>query len=275
MSSVSDPVRLASAPPGAVRLRRALNLPALILGAAILLLWMAASGTGVVSGRILPGPLELLSAFLGLVFSTTLWSALAATLGSWLTSLVIAVTLASVLGVLIGSMEGVYRAVTGVIEFFRPIPSVAILPLALLLFGPSDLTKVLLTTYTAFWPMLIQTIYGVRGTDPVLKDVAASLNLGPLTMRRRIVLPSALPSMAVGFRIGASVSLILCVTLEIIVGMSGLGREIFLAQNSGATDRMYAFIATTGLLGWALNAAFQRLEKATLHWHTAHSSGSR
>jgi ABC-type nitrate/sulfonate/bicarbonate transport system permease component len=185
----------------------------------------------------------------------------------------IAVTTAIIVGVLIGTVPLLYRALSGVIEFFRPIPSVAILPLALLLFGPTTTTKVLLTTYTAFWPMLIQTIYGVRATDPVLKDVAASLNMTALGMRRRIVLPSAFPSMAVGFRIGASVSLILCVTLEIIVGMSGLGREIFVAQNSGATARMYVFIAVTGFLGWALNGVFRRAERSFLHWHVSHRSG--
>jgi ABC-type nitrate/sulfonate/bicarbonate transport system permease component len=272
MSSVSDP-----AP--ATRVRAARNgldgtLPALTLGAIILILWLVASGTDLVSSRVLPAPIEFIEAAGKTLRSSTLWSATAATLTSWLVSLVFAVAAAAVLGVLIGALPLLYRALVGVIEFFRPIPSVAILPLALLLSGPTTTTKVLLTTYTAFWPMLIQTIYGVRGTDPVLKDVAASLSLTALQTGRRIILPSALPSMAVGFRIGASVSLILCVTLEIIVGMSGLGREIFVAQTSGATARMYTFIAVTGLLGWGLNTLFRRAERAALHWHAAHRPGS-
>ncbi|WGX96665.1 ABC transporter permease [Nocardioides sp. L-11A] len=272
-SFVSD---LITAPSGAAaRLRRVVNGPAVVFGAAILLIWMATTETGLVGAAVLPSPAALGTAFVDLVGSAVLWSAVWATLSTWIVSLIIAVLLAAVLGVLLGSSAGLYRAVSGLIEFFRPIPSVAILPLFLLLYGATDSTKILLTAYTAFWPMIVQTIYGVLGTDPVLKDVAATLNLGPVATRWRIALPSALPSMAVGFRIGASVSLILCVTLEIIVGMEGLGREIFVAQSSGATDRMHTLIAVTGLLGWGVNALFQRVERATLHWHSAHRNGPR
>lgn len=254
---------------------RKVNLPAIALGVVILAVWTTASVTGLVSERVFPSPGQFVEAAGQTLGSATLWSATGATLSSWLVSLGIAVAAALVVGILIGTVPVLYRALIGVVEFLRPIPSVAILPLALLLFGPTTTTKVLLTTYTAFWPIVIQTIYGVRGTDPVLKDVAASLNLSPLATRRRIVLPSALPSMAVGLRIGASVSLILCVTLEIIVGVNGLGREIFVAQNSGATGQMYAFIAVAGLLGWALNAVLSRAERAALHWHVAYRPGAR
>jgi ABC-type nitrate/sulfonate/bicarbonate transport system permease component len=275
MSSVSESATRTASAAGFGRLAGAVNTPALVLGAAILLAWSVASATEWVNERVLPAPADVVSALAGAVTDASLWSAVWATLGSWLISLSIAVIAAAVLGVLIGSVPVLHLVFSTLIEFFRPIPSVAILPLALLLFGPESTTKILLTTYTAFWPMLVQTIYGVRSTDPVLKDVAASINLGPIAMRRRVVLPSALPSMAVGFRIGASVSLILCVTLEIIVGMNGLGREIFIAQNSGASDTMYAYIAVAGLLGWGLNVLVQRVEKAALHWHTANSAGSR
>ncbi len=255
---------------GAVsRGRTFVNGPALLLGGTALVGWMLVTQTGLVSTRVFPGPLDVAVSLGELTISPEFWGALGATLSTWLISLGIAIVLAVVLGVLIGSSPVVHRAVTGVIEFFRPIPSVAILPLILLLYGPSDLTKILLTTYAAFWPMLVQTIYGVLGTDPVLKDVAATLNIGRFATRRRITLPSALPSMAVGLRISASISLILCVTLEIIAGMDGLGKEIFLAQSAGALGQMYALVIVTGLLGWGLNVLFQRVERRALHWHIA------
>lgn len=252
--------------------RNFVNVPALLLGAVILAIWIVIIQMGFVSTQVFPGPLAVATSFVGLTVSSTFWGAFLATLSTWLLALAIAAVLAVVIGVLIGSSPLVHRLMTGLIEFFRPIPSIAILPLILLLFGPTDFTKILLTTYTAFWPMLVQTIYGVLGTDPVLKDVAATLNVRRLEMRRRITLPSALPSMAVGFRISASISLVLCVTLEIIVGMNGLGKEIFLAQSVGSVDRMYALIIVTGLLGWALNALFQRLERRALHWHIANTN---
>ena len=267
-SSVSD-LTLAPSAPGWLRHRR-VNVPALVLGAAVLAVWAAATGTSAVGSSVLPTPTALGAALIDLAGSSVLWISIGATVRSWLVALLIAAVLAAVLGVLIGSSRTTHRLLSGVIEFFRPIPSVAILPLILLLYGPTEITKIILTVYTAFWPMLVQTIYGVLGTDPVLKDVAATLDVGPVATRWRITLPSALPSIAVGFRIAASVSLILCVTLEIIVGMDGLGQQIFLAQNAGAPDRMFAFIVVAGLLGWAVNAVVQRLERATLHWHTAH-----
>ena len=137
------------------------------------------------------------------------------------------------------------------IEFLRPIPSVALIPLAVLIYGQGLESKVFLVAFASFWPLLIQTIYGVQDVDPVATDTARSFGLGRLERMWRITVPSAVPYIATGIRISSAVALILAVTAELVIGAAGLGREINVARSGGNLDAMYALIVATGLLGWA------------------------
>src|SRR5262249_62377599 len=103
--------------------------------------------------------------------------------------------------------------------------------------------------------------------DPVAMDTARSFGFGRVARLRRVTLRSSLSYIATGLRISSSVALILCVTAELVIGSPGLGREINVARQGGATDAMYALIIVTGLLGWLLNALFVRVERRVLHWH--------
>ena len=153
------------------------------------------------------------------------------------------------------------------IEFLRPIPSVALIPLAVLVYGTGLQSKVFLATFASFWPLLIQTIYGVQDVDPVATDTARAFQLGRFERLWRITVPSAVPYIATGIRIASSVALILCVTAELVIGSAGLGREINGASSGGNVDLMYAMIIATGLLGWLLNIAATMVERRVLHWH--------
>jgi len=170
-------------------------------------------------------------------------------------------------GVIIGSSKWLSSATRYIIEFFRPIPSVAILPLILLILGPTEETKILLAVYAGFWPMLVQTFYGIRSTDPVLLDTARAFNLSRIAIATRVVLPSALPYVATGVRIASALTLVLTVTVEIIIGVEGLGREIFIAQNSAAISEVYLLITIAGFLGLAINELLRLLESRVLSWH--------
>ncbi len=121
----------------------------------------------------------------------------------------------------------------------------------------------------------MQTLYGVQDVDPVATDTARSFGFGRASRLLRVTLPSAVPYIATGVRISAAVSLILCVTAELIIGAAGLGREINLARQGGAVDLMYALIVATGLLGWAMNAGFTRVERRVLHWHPSQRAVAR
>lgn len=195
------------------------------------------------------------------------WGEVGHTLQGGAIGLGIAAILAVPTGLLLGTNRLLYRALRAVIEFLRPIPSVALIPLAVLVYGSGLEMKVFLVAFACFWPLLIQTIYGAQDVDPVAIDTARSFGLGRGARLVRITLPSTVPYIATGLRISSAVALILAVTAELVVGAPGLGRAISAAQAGGATALTYALVFATGLLGWALNGAFRRLERRVLHWH--------
>ncbi|MFW6033997.1 MAG: ABC transporter permease [bacterium] len=198
------------------------------------------------------------------------WLEVGRTLQGWGVGLAVAAVLAVPLGMLIGSAESVYRALRAVIEFLRPIPSVALIPAAVLIFGIGLGMKVFLVAFAAFWPILFQAIYGVQDVNPGVKETARAYGLGPVARFVRVVLPSTLAYIATGLRISSAIALILAVTAELVVGADGLGRAIIAAQTAAQIPTMYALIVVTGTLGWLLNAAFQAAEARVLHWHPAH-----
>jgi ABC-type nitrate/sulfonate/bicarbonate transport system permease component len=172
-----------------------------------------------------------------------------------------------VAGVVIGSIPWLREATASTIEFLRPIPSVALIPLAVLMFGTDLRATLLLVIYAAFWQVLVQVLYGVQDVDPVAHETARSFRFSRLTQVRTVIWPTALPYIMTGFRLAASVALILEITGELIIGSPGLGRQIGVAQSSGAVDTMYALVIVAGLLGVAMNTAARAAEKRALRWH--------
>jgi ABC-type nitrate/sulfonate/bicarbonate transport system permease component len=195
------------------------------------------------------------------------WEAVWNTLQGWALGLGIAAALAIPLGIVIGSNALLYRSSRGLIEFLRPIPSVALIPLAILIYGTGMQSKVFLAAFASFWQLLVATLYGVQDVDPVATDTARSFGFSRVQRLFRVTLPSAVPYIATGFRIASAVSLILTVTAELVIGAAGLGRSINLARSGGNEELMYALILATGVLGLLLNAIFVRAERRVLRWH--------
>jgi ABC-type nitrate/sulfonate/bicarbonate transport system permease component len=179
------------------------------------------------------------------------------------------------LGILIGSVFLLFMSTRTIVEFLRPIPSVALLPLAALVFGAGLESKWALAAFAATWPILLQTLYGVRDVDPTAMETARSFGISRFGRLRRVVLPSALPYIVTGVRISAAVALILSVTVELVLGAPGLGQEINIARQSAAVDQMYALIIVTGLIGWLLNTALSAVERRLLHWHASQRERNR
>jgi ABC-type nitrate/sulfonate/bicarbonate transport system permease component len=209
------------------------------------------------------------------VRSGSFWSLVGQTLKGVGYGLGLATVLAVPAGIAVGSAELAYRAVRGVVEFLRPIPSVALVPLAVLVWGTGFTSKLFLVVYAAFWPLFIQTLYGMRDVDPVMVDTARSYGLGRLARLRFVTLPSALPYVATGLRIASAVALILAVTAELVIGSPGLGAAITLANANGNVRLMYALIIATGLLGWAISIVFTQLERRVLRWHPSQRRSAR
>ncbi len=235
--------------------------------ALLLVLWELVVRVGIVAESNIPPASAALSELVNQFGDGAFWSAVGSTLEGWAAGLGIAIALGVPLGLLIGSSRWAYRGLRVPIEFLRPIPSVALIPLAVLIYGQGLQSKIFLAAFASFWPLLIQTIYGVQDVDPVATDTARSFGLGRGERMWRVTVPSAVPYIATGIRISSAVALILAVTAELVIGAAGLGREINVARSGGNLDVMYALIVATGLLGWVLNLATSAGERRVLHWH--------
>ena len=233
----------------------------------LLVLWELVIRAGLISESNIPTASSTFAELLDQFRQPSFWVAVASTLEGWALGLGIAIATAIPLGLLIGSSRWTYRALRVPIEFLRPIPSVALIPLAVLVYGAGLESKVFLAAFASFWPLLIQTIYGVQDVDPVATDTARSFGLGRAARLYRITVPSAVPYIATGIRISSAVALILAVTAELVIGSAGLGKEINLARAGGDLAALYALIIATGLVGWLLNISTTAGERRVLHWH--------
>lgn len=225
--------------------------------------------TGVVPRRYFPTTSEIATALVAELGQASFWSDLLDTLQGWALGLAIASVAGIVIGILLGSSSLLRDLTASTIEFLRPIPSVALIPLAVLLFGTSLESKLLLVVYAAFWQMLIQVLYGVQDVDPVAMDTARSYRLGRWARIRYVVWPTALPYVMTGLRLSAAVALILAVTAELIIGNPGIGNRLAVAQSSGAVDVTYALVVVAGLLGMVVNLGARWVERHALAWHTS------
>ncbi|MFC4589622.1 ABC transporter permease [Sphaerisporangium corydalis] len=235
--------------------------------AGLVLVLEATPRVGLVDRRYLPPFSAMVEALAGQAGTAEFWRSLLETLRGWALGLGIAMVAGVVLGLVIGGVPVARTATTSTIEFLRPIPSVALIPLAVLLFGTDLRSTLLIVVYATFWQVLVQVLYGVRDVDPVARETARSYRFRPLTQVRTVLWPTALPYVLTGFRLGAAVALILEITGELVIGSPGLGRQIAEAQNSGAVPAMYALVIVVGLIGVAVNAAARATERRALRWH--------
>ena len=260
---------------GAARRRAVDWLPRLGGIAAVLVVLEICSRTGVLPRESFPPVSEIYASLLGLVTDTPMWVEVGRTMRGWAVGLLLAAVLAVPLGMLLGASRLAFQISRLVIEFLRPVPSVALIPLAVLVFGAGIESKWFLAAFAATWPILLQTLYGVRDVDPVGMETARSFGVKTPERLLRVVLPSALPYIVTGVRISSAVALILSVTAELVLGAPGLGQQINIARQSGAVESMYALIIVTGLIGWVLNIALSAAERRLLHWHASQRERNR
>ena len=234
---------------------------------AFLLVWELVPRVGIVEARFLPPASEVLAVLFNDFGLAAFWLAVGETMLAWFLGLLMAVLLAVVLGFIIGSSNFLRKFTNSTVEFLRPIPSVALIPLAVLLFGVKIESSLMLIVYASFWQVFIQVLYGVADVDNVAMQTAKSYGLGRFARVRHVVFPTALPYLMTGVRLAAAVALILAITAELVIGSPGLGREIALAQSGGAIAGMYALVLATGLIGVLVNLVMRFIERKTLSWH--------
>ena len=234
---------------------------------ASLALWEIVSRTGTISEHDLPAMSTTVQALWDMVQTGAFWSAFLHTVRGWAIGLGLAIVLAVPIGITLGSSEFAAAAFRVPIEFLRPIPSAALIPILFLTLGTTLKSEVFLATFGAFWPLLVQTMYGVRDVDPIALDTARSFGLPRFERLRRITLPSALPYIMTGVRISSTVALILAFTAELFMGTPGLGQRLNYVETFGLNDQIYALALATGLLGVAIHFVVTAVERRVLRWH--------
>ncbi len=223
--------------------------------------------SGLVNRDYLPPASEMASTLWDQLGTSAFWTATGQTLRGWVLGLLLAMAIGVIAGVVIGSVPILREFTASTIEFLRPIPSVALIPLVVLIFGSRPQSALTLVVYAATWQVLVQVLYGVADVDPVARDTARSYGFSRLSIARTVVWPTALPYVLTGFRLAAAVALILEITAELVVGVPGLGQQIGVAQSSGAVPETYALVIVVGLIGVLVNLFARLLEKRLLHWH--------
>jgi len=228
--------------------------PAAIEAAALLVLAEIGARAAGPSDSIAP-PTQVAAAFVGALADGSLIAATRDTLGSAFGGLAIGASLGLVLGIVLGSLRALDRLMELALELLRPIPSVAVIPIALVALGFGYRLEIVIVSVACFWPLLILARAAVGGVEPRLIEVARALRLSPLQRTIKIVAPAALPRIFIAFRLAAGISLIVAVTVEIAVNPQGLGYEVMTAGQALRPELMLAYLAWIGIVGFALNAA--------------------
>jgi NitT/TauT family transport system permease protein len=202
---------------------------------------------------LLAAPSAIVAAFWTALLDGTLLHATFATLATSLTGLALGTLLGLLAGILLGLVRTADRLMEFSIEAFRPIPAVALIPIALLVFGFGYRMEIAIVAFAAFWPVLVLSRAAVAGVEPRLIQVARALGFGIAARIWKIVLPAALPRIFVAFRLAAGIALIVAVTVEIAANPLGLGYNMILAQQTLRPELMLALLVWLGIVGWTLN----------------------
>lgn len=265
---------MTSAPVAAPRTRSrrpARGLRKLVLGVAgllgFLLSWQLLPLLGIVDARYLPPATTVLAQLFGEFNDLEFWRNVGRTMTTWGIGLAIATAAAVAIGTVVGLVPYLRNLTHTTVEFLRPIPSVALIPLAILMFGFQMPAALLIVVYASFWQVFVQVLYGVADVDTVARDTAKSFGLTRASRFRNLVLPTALPYIMTGVRLGAAVALILTVTAELLIAVPGIGRVIVFARSAGDVPTVYVYVVVAGLLGLIVNLLFRVIERRVLSWH--------
>ena len=252
---------------------RSRPLPDAVFGiatiAVLLVALEAAVRAGAVNAAIVPPPTVVVHKLYAVLSGGTFLKPLGQTLSLLFVSYAIGCGLAVGLGLLMGRHPFVEGLFEPLVEFLRPLPKPALLPPLILFLGLGDAMKITVVSLGVFFPVLINTVQGVRGTDPVLLDVGRTFQHGQAAAVRKIVLPSALPLILAGMRVSLGLGLVLVIIAEMMASTGGIGFLVIDMQRSFRSADMYAWIVILGVLGYALNALFVRLERRLIHWSYA------
>ena len=237
--------------------------------AAFIALWWAASHAGWISRVFLPTPEATLASLQeGLASGGELVAFMLATTARMLQGWLLASLFGVALGALIGISPAARATLQPTLEFVRPLPASALLPLAIAMFGLSPGMVLFVVAFGALWPVLLATVHGFSAVEPRLVEVARCLQLSRAAFVWKIGLPNALPDILAGMRLSMTVSLIVAVVGEMIASQPGLGQAILLAARAFRASELFAGIALLGVIGFVSNALLALAERKLLNWQS-------
>ncbi len=247
-----------------------LRIPAGLVTAVIsLAIWQLVTIGGPISETSIPSATETLKSF-GFMMTESetyvaTWDTLSMALGGFLLAVVVAIPL----GTLIGLSRFSFRSTKFVFDFFKVIPPIVIIPVTILVFGPTKGMGVFLVFFVIVFALSVQTAYGIRDTDPVLLETMRCYSMGLMTQLQYARIPSAAPFIAIGIRIAIAAALVVSVVSGLIGGAPGLGKSILLAQSAGFNDRTFALILLLGLIGTFVSISVVKSQGRVLFWTQA------
>ena len=234
---------------------------------AALCLWQFAATIGPLASSPMPTASEAIGALGYLVTTPETWMAMGDTVFMAFVGLVIAAVTGVLLGICIGVSPLVMHATRVPLEFLKPIPPIVILPIVVLVLGPTANMGIVLVFIGCFVSIVVQSSAGVFDTDPVAKATGQSYGLSRRQVLGSIVLPSALPYIGTAIRVAAPTALIVAVVAGLLGGGPGLGQSLLLSQISGNQDQLFAYVLILGILGLLVQGLSQWCERKLLHWH--------
>lgn len=243
------------------------------MGLLFVLVWYLVARARLVSPVFLPGPERAWDALVHGLMDGDLLAKTLATVERMVYGWLLASLAGIALGALIGASETARAYIEPTLEFLRPLPASAMLPLAVAILGLTDAMVLAVIAFGALWPMLLATVHGFAAVEPRLYQVGRALGLSRLDVIWKIALPSAMPDIVAGMRVGLSIALILAVVGEMLASRPGLGQAILLAARSFQSADLYAGVILLGLLGYISGMLLTTVEQRLLRWRTAERPG--
>jgi ABC-type nitrate/sulfonate/bicarbonate transport system permease component len=243
-----------------------LNLAAAAFAVGIVTTWQVLAEARLISAIFFPPPSRALAELYGRLIDGTAWLSIQETSTRMLFGWVCASLLGIVLGAAIGSSRVARDLLEPTLEFVRPLPASAIIPVAILFLGLSNQMSVAVIAFGAIWPVLLSSVFGFSSVNIRLQQVSALQEFGRGAYLRKIAIPSATPDILSGVRVSLAISLILAVVTEMQASLPGIGRDIFMAQRSFRSADLYAGLILLGIIGFSVNYALLIVERRVLRW---------
>jgi ABC-type nitrate/sulfonate/bicarbonate transport system permease component len=239
--------------------------PVVLVGA-VLAIWELAVRTGRLSALFFPAPSVIVRTLYRLLIDGRLIVNAGATLSRVLVGFALGGMTGMVIGLLMGWSRRLRAIVDPLIAAAHPVPKIAILPLIMIIFGIGESSKMIVVAVAAFFPMLINTMAGVRQIHPIHFEVAKNYGASMIKVFTRVVIPGSLPLMLTGMRLALNIALLLTIAVELVAAQKGLGAMVWLAWETLRTEELYASIVVTAGFGISFNLILQRLTQYLVPW---------